>query len=62
MSSVRVCVTFMVGDIYEYDDADWENEEEYIERAQEELLSDFNLSAWQGEWANTLVDWEHDDG
>lgn len=62
MSSVTICVTFTVSEVYEFEGENtWANEEEYIGQAKEKLLSDFNLSEWQGEWMNTLVNHDEDD-
>ena len=60
MGSVRICVTFAVEEMYEYEVEDMddaiEREEELINEAKEEFLSDHGLSEWQGEWYNTLLD------
>jgi len=62
MSKLRVCVTFAVEEVYEYEGDDvFENEDEYIEQAKEQMLADFGLSEWQGDWYNTMVDYEEDE-
>ena len=63
MSTVSICVTFMVEEVYEIECEDRDDlinrEEEIVQEARDNLLADFNLQEWQGDWGTDLV---NDDG
>ena len=56
---LRVSVNFIVEEVYDFevDDADYDDEERFIEQAKENLLSDMGLEEWQGDWATSYVSW-----
>lgn len=60
MATLRVEVTAMVSEVYEYevDSDDMDAEEESLERARDQLLSDMGLESWQVEWATDYIEWE----
>ena len=65
MGRLKVCVTFAVEEVYGYEVEDGEDahqrEDELIAEAKDELLADFGLSEWQGEWYNSLVNYDEVD-
>lgn len=55
MPKLMIEVSFEVSEVYEYHAPCEYDEDEWIETAQRELLEDFALESWQGEFGYTYI-------